>query len=82
MRVTPFGAVGGTLLRRLCGATPLVNSASTRLTPKELWTPMTVKRRHSAARLGVLLVKALLISWALVFLAEHFGWHLVREAGG
>ena len=43
---------------------------------------MTVNRPHSAARLCGLIVKALLISWALVFLAEYFGWHLVREAGG
>ncbi len=30
----------------------------------------------------VVVVKALLVSWALVFLAEYFGWSLLREAGG
>jgi len=33
-------------------------------------------------RLGLAVVEALLIAWALMFLAEYFGWHLVREAGG
>jgi len=27
-------------------------------------------------------VTSLLIAWALLFLAEHAGWSLVREAGG
>jgi hypothetical protein len=30
----------------------------------------------------VVVIKAVLISWALSFLAEHFGWSVVREAGG
>lgn len=29
----------------------------------------------------VVLVKSLLIAWALSYLAEYFGWSLVREAG-
>ena len=43
---------------------------------------MTVRRRYSPTRFLVAFVEALLISWALIFLAEYFGWHLVREAGG
>ena len=43
---------------------------------------MIVKRRYSPGRLLIAVVEALLISWALLFLAEYFGWHLVREAGG
>ena len=30
----------------------------------------------------VVLVKSLLIAWALLYLAEQFGWYLAREAGG
>ena len=30
----------------------------------------------------VVFTEALLISWALMYLAEYFGWHLVRELGG
>jgi hypothetical protein len=30
----------------------------------------------------VVLVKSLLICWVLMYLAESFGWSLVREAGG
>lgn len=30
----------------------------------------------------VVLVKSLLITCALVYLAEYFGWSLVREAAG
>jgi hypothetical protein len=30
----------------------------------------------------VVLVKSLLVAWALFYLAEFFGWRLVREAGG
>lgn len=30
----------------------------------------------------VVFVKALLIAGGLVFLAEHFGWRFVSEAGG
>jgi hypothetical protein len=30
----------------------------------------------------VVLVKSLLIAWALLYLAEYFGWSLRREAGG
>ena len=43
---------------------------------------MTTKRRYSPARLLVAFVEALLMSWALIFLAEYFGWHLLPEAGG
>ena len=41
-----------------------------------------MNRRISPVNLLVVFVEALLISWALLFLAEEFGWHLVREAGG
>ena len=30
----------------------------------------------------VVFAKALLIAWALMFLAEHFHWQLFSEAGG
>lgn len=30
----------------------------------------------------VVVIKVVLISWALLFLAEYFGWSVVREAGG
>ena len=44
---------------------------------------MTVKRQLSFVVNGlVVFAKALLIAWVLMFLAEHFGWHLFREAGG
>jgi hypothetical protein len=39
-------------------------------------------RRFSAVHLLVSLAKAFLISWALIYLVECFGWHLLREAGG
>jgi hypothetical protein len=41
-----------------------------------------MNRRLSPVNLLVVFVEALLISWALLFLAEEFGWNLVREAGG
>jgi hypothetical protein len=41
-----------------------------------------MKRKYSPARLAIALVETVLIAWAIVFLAEYFGWHLVREAGG
>jgi hypothetical protein len=43
---------------------------------------MNIDQRLGPARLLIILAKALFIAWALVFLAEHFGWHLLREAGG
>jgi hypothetical protein len=30
----------------------------------------------------VVFAKALIISWALIYLIEYFDWHWVREAGG
>ncbi len=30
----------------------------------------------------LVILEAALISWTLIFLAEYFGWPLVREAGG
>jgi hypothetical protein len=30
----------------------------------------------------VLLIEVALIAWAVLFLAEYFGWRVVREAGG
>ena len=30
----------------------------------------------------VVVAKALLIAWALMYLTEYFGWHLASEAGG
>ena len=33
-------------------------------------------------RLVVMLAAGLVMAWALGTLAEHFGWHLLREAGG
>ena len=41
-----------------------------------------MERRYSVARALVVIVEALVISAALIFLAEYLGWHLVREAGG
>jgi hypothetical protein len=41
-----------------------------------------MNRRLGPLNLLVVFVEALLISWALMFLAEEFGWHLAREAGG
>jgi hypothetical protein len=37
-----------------------------------------VKRQFNPGHL----LLALLIAWALGYLAEYFDWHLVREAGG
>ena len=41
-----------------------------------------MKRRHSVVRALIVIVEAVAISAALIFLAEYLGWHLVREAGG
>ena len=30
----------------------------------------------------IVFTEALLVSWALMYLSEYFGWHLVRELGG
>jgi hypothetical protein len=30
----------------------------------------------------LVLVEAVLLAWAMLFLAEYFGWRVVREAGG
>jgi hypothetical protein len=30
----------------------------------------------------LVLVEAVLLAWAVLFLAEQFGWRVVREAGG
>ena len=30
----------------------------------------------------VVLAKALVLAWALMYLTEYFGWHLATEAGG
>jgi hypothetical protein len=30
----------------------------------------------------VLIIEVALIAWAVLFLAEYFGWRVVREAGG
>ena len=30
----------------------------------------------------LVLVEVMLLAWAVLFLAEHFGWRVVREAGG
>jgi hypothetical protein len=43
---------------------------------------MTMKQRYGPARLFFAIVGALLISRALILLAEYFEWHLLREAGG
>ena len=44
---------------------------------------MTVTRRPSTVtRALVTLVECVALSWALLYLAEFFGWRLVREAGG
>ena len=39
-------------------------------------------RSRQVAGALVILVKSVLIAWALFYLAEYFGWSLVREAGG
>ena len=41
-----------------------------------------VKRRSGVARWLLTLAEALLIASTLIFLAECFGWRLLREAGG
>jgi len=41
-----------------------------------------MKQRLNLVSVLVVLAEALLISWALIYLAEYFDWHLVREAGG
>lgn len=41
---------------------------------------MSRMRRHTVVRAVIVLVEALLISSALVFLAEQLGWHLLSEA--
>jgi len=44
-----------------------------------------MNRRPRVLNVLVVIVKTLLISWTLMFLAvlaEEFGWHLFREAGG
>jgi len=41
-----------------------------------------VKDRIRPVRLLVQFVETLVIAWALLYFAEYFGWHLVREAGG
>jgi hypothetical protein len=43
---------------------------------------MTAKRRFGFLRVLVVITEALLISVALLYLAEYAGWPLVREAGG
>jgi hypothetical protein len=43
---------------------------------------MSRTRRHTLARALVVFVEAVLISWALIFLAEWLGWHWLSEAGG
>jgi hypothetical protein len=43
---------------------------------------MTTRRRYSPARLFIAVVGGLLISWALMYLGEYFGWHWIREVGG
>jgi hypothetical protein len=43
---------------------------------------MTMKRRHLKVRALVVLVEALLISWALLYLSEYFGWRWTSELGG
>ena len=41
-----------------------------------------VKRRSGVARWLLTFAEALLIAWALLYLAERFEWRLVREADG
>ena len=43
---------------------------------------MGAKRRLGVMPLFVVLAKALLYAGAIMFLADYFGWHLLREAGG
>jgi hypothetical protein len=43
---------------------------------------MTTKRRFGPVRVLVVITEALLISAALLYLAEYAGLPLVREAGG
>jgi hypothetical protein len=43
---------------------------------------MTAKRRLGFVRALVVITEALLISVALIYLAEYVGMSLVREAGG
>jgi hypothetical protein len=39
-------------------------------------------RKYGPKSVAFAILEALVISWALIFLAENFGWQLVREAGG
>lgn len=41
-----------------------------------------MNERIRPARLLVAVIKALVISWALLYLGEYLDWHWVREAGG
>lgn len=41
-----------------------------------------MKNRIRPVRLLVQFGEALVIAWALLYFAEYFGWHIVREAGG
>jgi hypothetical protein len=41
-----------------------------------------MKERIRPSRLLVAFIEALVISWALLYLGEYFGWDWVREAGG
>ena len=43
---------------------------------------MIAKGRLGLMRLFIVFAKALIISWALIFLEEYFDWHLLSEAGG
>jgi hypothetical protein len=42
----------------------------------------TMEKRMALARLLVVFIEALAISWALLYLGEYFGWQWAREAGG
>jgi hypothetical protein len=43
---------------------------------------MPARRRYCLVRGLVVFAKAILISWALIFLAECLGWQVMSEAGG
>lgn len=41
-----------------------------------------MKRRFGPVRAVIVLVKALLIAWALMYLGEYFGWRMNEAEGG
>lgn len=43
---------------------------------------MRKQHTYTPARVVIIVVESLVLALALLYLAEYFGWPLVREAGG